>query len=253
MIKGILFDKDGTLIDFFSLWQPAIIPVLNQLIKDYHLYPSDIYLEQLSDAIGFHNGEVDPEGASAWKPYQLIAEDLGEIIEKEVKDLDYNLLTQRLQDYFTDAVHVSMSDIPTFTDTRKLFDKLKRMDIAIGIVTTDTFLSTWKTMEDLGLDHFISFVGTSDNSRPIKPNPELLYQAARLWGCDSSEIIVVGDTPNDMRFANNGRAIGVGVTSGTGNLFSLAEYTSYVIPTVAELVPLLEEINQMNEDPRVNY
>lgn len=247
MIKGILFDKDGTLIDFLSLWQPAILPVLNRLMTDYHLYPKYRYRKQLAEVIGFHNGDIDPEGAIVWKPYQLMAEDLGGVIEKEVADLDYNLLRQRLQDYFTDAVHNSMTDVATFTDTRKLFETLKAMDIAIGIVTRDTFLSTWKTMEELGLAHFISFIGTSDNSRPIKPNPELIFQAARLWRCDSTEIMVVGDTPNDMRFANNGRAIGVGVTSGIGNPTSLAEYTSYVIPSVAELVPLVEEINRMDD------
>ncbi|MDT2749987.1 hypothetical protein P7H30_09665 [Streptococcus parauberis] len=92
MIKGILFDKDGTLIDFLSLWQPAILPVLNRLMTDYHLYPKYRYRKQLAEVIGFHNGDIDPEGAIAWKPYQLMAEDLGGVIEKEVADLDYNLL-----------------------------------------------------------------------------------------------------------------------------------------------------------------
>ena len=34
MIKGILFDKDGTLIDFFSLWLGAAKAVVIQFFAD---------------------------------------------------------------------------------------------------------------------------------------------------------------------------------------------------------------------------
>lgn len=243
MIKGILFDKDGTLIDFFKLWQPAIEPVLRRIMDDYDLLPYAYYQPKLEKAIGYENGKIDPEGAIAWKPYQLIAEDLGEIIKEKHESIDYQLLIHRLQDYFTEAVASFQGNIPTFTDMVSLFTTLKEQDIAIGIVTTDTFLSTWQCMEELGLDHFISFIGTSDNSRPIKPDGALVEQAASLWGCQPSEIVVVGDTPNDMRFAKNGKAVAIGVTSGTADAESLSLYTSYVIPSVAELLPLIEQIN----------
>ncbi|GAB6707895.1 HAD family hydrolase [Streptococcus uberis] len=242
MIKGILFDKDGTIIDFFKLWQPAVAPVLNRLIDDYQLYPKSLYFPKLERAIGILDGQIDPEGAIAWKPYQLIAENLGQVIQEVQVDLDYQLLTHRLQDYFAEAVAAFKGEIPTFTDMISLFSTLKEEDIAIGVVTTDTFLSTWDTMRELGLDHFISFVGTCDNSRPIKPDGELVNQAAKLWGCQADEIVVVGDTPNDMRFAKNGKAVAVGVTSGAATEESLSHYTAYIIPSVADLLPLLEKL-----------
>jgi len=34
MIKGILFDKDGTLIDFFSLWLGAANTVVKHLLQE---------------------------------------------------------------------------------------------------------------------------------------------------------------------------------------------------------------------------
>ena len=37
MIKGILFDKDGTLIDFFSLWLGAAKAVVIQFLKENEL------------------------------------------------------------------------------------------------------------------------------------------------------------------------------------------------------------------------
>lgn len=126
MIKGILFDKDGTIIDFFKLWQPAVAPVLNRLIDDYQLYPKSLYFPKLERAIGILDGQIDPEGAIAWKPYQLIAEDLGQVIQEVQVDLDYQLLTHRLQDYFAEAVAAFKGEIPTFTDMISLFFNIKR-------------------------------------------------------------------------------------------------------------------------------
>ncbi len=58
--------------------------------------------------------------------------------------------------------------------------------------------------------------------------------------------MVIGDTPNDMRFANNGNAIGVAVTCGTGDKESLSQYTPYIIPSLKELLPLLDEMKEVS-------
>ena len=37
MIKGILFDKDGTLIDFYKVWGAAAGPVMDRFLADFHM------------------------------------------------------------------------------------------------------------------------------------------------------------------------------------------------------------------------
>ena len=58
MIKGILFDKDGTLIDFFSLWMGAAKAVVIQFLKENEL--SEEVKERVFYAMGIENGEIDP-------------------------------------------------------------------------------------------------------------------------------------------------------------------------------------------------
>ena len=49
-IKGILFDKDGTLIDFFKVWEPAIKPVLERLLAQLGLeFDREEFLKQLQE------------------------------------------------------------------------------------------------------------------------------------------------------------------------------------------------------------
>ena len=71
-IKGILFDKDGTLIDFFKVWEPAIKPVLERLLAQLGLEFDREEKECLLKRLGYRNGKIDPEGAIAWKSYRGI-------------------------------------------------------------------------------------------------------------------------------------------------------------------------------------
>ena len=36
-IEGILFDKDGTLIDFYKIWQTATEPVIERIFQTYKI------------------------------------------------------------------------------------------------------------------------------------------------------------------------------------------------------------------------
>lgn len=70
MIKGILFDKDGTLIDFFSLWLGAAKAVVIQFLKENEL--SEEVKERVFYAMGIENGEIDPYGGLRISPIQKL-------------------------------------------------------------------------------------------------------------------------------------------------------------------------------------
>ena len=58
MIKGILFDKDGTLIDF-SLWRNAGINVIETILKEYNIEDGKLNID-LQRAIGIKEKGVEP-------------------------------------------------------------------------------------------------------------------------------------------------------------------------------------------------
>ena len=70
MIKGILFDKDGTLIDF-SLWRNAGINTIQTILNEYNLNNNKINLE-LQRAIGIKE-KGGAFGALAYKSHEDVA------------------------------------------------------------------------------------------------------------------------------------------------------------------------------------
>ena len=95
MIKGILFDKDGTLIDFFSLWMGAAKAVVIQFLKENEL--SEEVKERVFYAMGIENGEIDPYGGLAYKSYSEIALDITDELSREQIYLDSFLTTAKLE------------------------------------------------------------------------------------------------------------------------------------------------------------
>lgn len=244
MIKGILFDKDGTIIDFFKVWQPAVRPVLINLLSFLDLPPTMDNILPLEEAIGIKNDVLDPEGALAWKPYEQIAADLAVILEKERPNLEIGALQMLLERYFSEHFQ-TITDYPVFTDMVVLFEELRKRKIKIGIVTTDNSDATQHCLSSLAIEKYVSYCATADSGHPIKPSERLFRDVLREWQLTCEEVAVVGDTPNDMRFALNGGGVPIGVLSGVGTYKSLSHYTYTIIPSLAEL---LEFIDRRNEE-----
>lgn len=262
-IAGVLFDKDGTLIDFERVWGKAATPVVRQLLIDGGVKDNEENINTILECLGVHDGKINPDGPLAWMPYPKIAShllptltDLGwnfkscVINMKKDKTKDSLEKTAKLADRLAVLLENQIFDenniIETTGDLLTVMEFLKSCDINVGIVTTDVYDATIKTLQRLDILQYFSFFAADkmpiSMSMPHKPDGRIIKQAADYWGCNASQILVVGDTPNDMRFANNGNAIAVGVLSGTGDKRSLEPLAYKVIDSVDELPRLIHDI-----------
>lgn len=234
-IKGILFDKDGTLIDFFKVWEPAIQPALRTMLNGIGITDSPDLVNILMERLGCSNGHIDPEGAIAWKSYAGIACDVRKILDNENVSATADVIRRLLVSSFFTEVVEKRTSYPTFTDLPELVELLEKEGIRIGLATTDTYSSSRHCLDCLHISDAISFWGTADGELPEKPDGRLIRLAAEHWGIRPDQIAVVGDTPNDMRFAKNGGAVGIGVLSGTGSLQDLSGCAEYILSSVDQL------------------
>ena len=80
-ISGIIFDKDGTLLDFNEFWIPAAQCVIRRILSDYKIPVTDIHTEKALNSIGIIQKHVLPDGSFAWKTFLDMAIDMKPALE----------------------------------------------------------------------------------------------------------------------------------------------------------------------------
>lgn len=241
-IRGILFDKDGTLIDFYSVWLTAAERVIPEFLAVNGLPDDKQTVTAVMEAIGVKDGQVDPKGALAYKSYLEIAADVHNALAEEGVDirLTDEEISAQLITLFNLAVTDKNQEYHTFTDLKLLFGELKREDIHIGLATADTYDSARKCMKRLGVLEYLDYLGADNGRLRPKPETDMLEQFAQKFNIPQTQIAVVGDTENDIRFARGGNAVAIGVLSGVSTEKELKE-ADYLIDSVDELLPLLRQ------------
>ena len=215
MIKGILFDKDGTLIDFFSLWLGAAKAVVIQFLKENEL--SEEVKERVFYAMGIENGEIDPYGGLAYKSYSEIALDITDELSREQIYLDSRKVRMQLERLFAEYVTESQAQYVETADIKAVLDSLEVLEK-------------------------FDYVGADDGVLRPKPEADMFLEFQKKFGLKPQEIAVVGDTYNDIRFARENGGVAIGVLSGVSQEADFCGEADYILNSVGELPQLLEQI-----------
>ena len=123
-IAGILFDKDGPLLDFNEFWVPAAQRVIRRIFSDYRISDTSIHAEKALHSIGIVENKVLPDGSFAWKPYRDIADDLKPALESMEAGLyvDAEDLTNKLVRYFEEESLAGNDNIKGTADLPVILD-----------------------------------------------------------------------------------------------------------------------------------
>ena len=228
--QAIIFDKDGTLIDFDAMWGGWVIYLAEQL----HALSGLPVREPLCLAMGFDdaNKKVLALGKLAASPmlqlYQLtvdVMQSLGLSTEQAEKVVEEGWC-------IPDPVMLAKP----FTDTRDLFSKLHEQNIKIGIATTDDRLPTQAMIEAFDIEEYLSTMVCADDGIPAKPAPDMVLVICERMNIHPSKVIVVGDTTADLKMGRSaGAGLVVGVLSGVSNIHDLMPYADMIIDSVEEL------------------
>ena len=223
MIKAVLFDKDGTLLEFSDLWIDSVIGFL----KEKDLTEED--RRSLYKKVGINeNNKVEENSILSSET----ARDLAEIFSEFIKE-DEEKIYKELDNYLLDFLKNSKSEIKENCDLKKLFEYLKSKNIIIGIFTSDNYRQAKFSMEYLKVDSFIDFYAAADLYKK-KPDTEGLEIFKEKYNLRDKEIMIVGDSKVDMIFGKD--TIKVGVLCGTGSKEMLEEYTENIVENPMEVL-----------------
>lgn len=238
-IKGVLFDKDGTLLEFHQMWLTVSQRVVGVLLERYPAH-AITGAESLLVAIGVYGDRIDNRGLLASNP----VEDTALIwFEMLMPDCSMTAFIDEVKALFNQTVMENPGLIKVLPGIEAVLITLKQHGFKLGIATADSKAATLYSLEQTGLLEFFDFIGYSDGDIEPKPAPDLMEAFCRKCGLMARQVVMFGDTVSDMVFGQNAGATSVGVLTGTATEAELAPHALMVLASVADFTPgLLDRI-----------
>lgn len=219
VIKAIVFDFDGLIIDTETPWYLAYKEVFKR-------YEVDLTMEIWGACIGTTFDAFDPHDYLREQSGQPVTED--EIIAETRAIFNELMAEQGLRagvlDYLTEA---------------------KSLGLGVGLATSSN--RKWIDMyfEKLGIGQFFDTVHTADDVERVKPDPELYLKAMQSLGVKGNETIVFEDSLNGLKAAKAAGAYCVIVPNSVTSFMDFEHY-DLRLPSMADmsLVELVERVGR---------
>jgi phosphoglycolate phosphatase-like HAD superfamily hydrolase len=210
-IDLVVFDKDGTLLDFHAMWGRWARHLGNRLeTAARRPVAPDVFA-----AIGFDpsTGRVAGGGPLAIGTMAGIKEVVAAVLRRWCPSVAAARSATEAAWFVPDpaALAVPLADLPA------LFARLHRDGRRIAIVTTDDRAPTDASLRALGVRASIGAMVCGDDGFAMKPAPEPVFAVCQAMGTTPERVAVVGDSPADiaMGIAAGVRLV-IGVRSGVG-------------------------------------
>jgi phosphoglycolate phosphatase len=230
-IKGILFDKDGTLLDYDASWLPV-----NRKLADIAAEGDAALADRLLSACGMDpvTGHVVPDSLLAAGNTRQISEGLVAAGSR----LDIDDLTRQLDALFSGAAEFA---VPV-TDLGAFFRRMKARGYRLGVASSDNQTSIRETARRFGFADCLDYVAGYDSGFGVKPEPGMVLGFCAATGLLPHQVAMVGDNNHDLHMGRNaGVGLNIGVLTGTGSRDSLGKAADYCLADITELEQLLPE------------
>ena len=231
-IKGIIFDKDGTLFDIqrsWSEWAKVFVKKFsNQHNLDKLTLAKAINFDLASDKFVresiFVHGSVD-------EVVEAIFQKFPQVMKKKIHE--------GLFEGSGDAKQVPLTNLHT------LFTNLGT--ITFGLVTNDSETNAIRHLEQHNLTQYFDMIIGYDSGYGSKPEPGQLEAFLRKTNLLSQEVLMIGDSTYDLVAANKINMPCLGVLSGTANKKDLSrlgtpipkddtQKSAYIHKTIAKFI-----------------
>jgi phosphoglycolate phosphatase-like HAD superfamily hydrolase len=229
----VIFDKDGTLIDFDAMWSGWV----TDLARDLEAELARPIETSLYGAIGF-----DPSTGRAIAGGPLAAMPMGRL-----RRLTVNVVSAAGREPSDAEAIVGRAWRPPdpvalahpLADLPALFSALRRRGTRIAVATSDDRAPTEATLQALGvlgIAPLIDALVCADDGLPIKPEPAMILHLCELLEVEPRSAAMVGDAPADLEMAGAaGVGLRIGVLSGVGRRLDLEPLADVIVASIASL------------------
>jgi phosphoglycolate phosphatase-like HAD superfamily hydrolase len=222
MDRLILFDVDFTLMNIPELGEKIFPPAFAEVYG-----VNDCYLR---------TGEI--VGLTDWGIIIMFMESTGmdrKEIEKKLPDA-----MRSVTKFFNVNVEKDLRQF-VLPGVRELLASLKKEGMNLGLLTGNIEEVAWEKMRRAGLDGIFSFGGFGGYAEKREDLPPIAKEMAeRKFGkkFPMREMVIIGDTPNDIKCAKANGAKSIGVCTGPFSEKQLKDAgADLVVASLRELTP----------------
>jgi putative hydrolase of the HAD superfamily len=173
LIKAIVFDFDGLIIDTETVWYECF----NETLSAYGIpFPLDVF----GRCIGTGDNEL-------------------KLYIEQAAGTAYNYETIRAE--AAQLHQVKIASVAAREGVRDFLEEAKRLGLRIGLASSSN--RTWieRFLHELNLHDFFEIIMTSDDVKNIKPHPELYLRAIEALGVEPDEALAFEDSVNGAKAA----------------------------------------------------
>lgn len=221
-IKGLLFDKDGTLLDFHATWGGWIAQTLGSLSKGDSGLAS-----KLAEVWGFDfiSHEFAPRSiVIAGTPEEMVQAIVPFLPEWDAISLNEHLLLETADLPMVEAVSL-----------KPLMTQFASNGLKIGLSTNDGEAPARSHLKTIGIAGFFDFIAGSDSGYGGKPQPGMQHAFCKHVGLAPDNVAMVGDSTHDLIAGNAAGMHTIGVLTGPAGREELEDHADVVLSDIGEI------------------
>ena len=195
-ITLVLFDLDGTLVDS---------------------------LDDLTDAVnhmlaGFGRQHLEPAQVR-----QLVGKGARNLVQRALATDSSEEISRGLATFTEfNALHIADKS-RLYPGARELLQQLAADGIRMAVISNKQEVLSRQILKELAIDDFFDSIAGGDTFPEMKPSPLPLRSVIEGFGCKTAEVVMVGDSINDIQAGNQAGITTIGCTWGYGNRDELRE------------------------------
>lgn len=225
-IKGLLFDKDGTLFDFAATWEPWAEAFLLRACDGDRSFAT-----RVGQDIGFDLAarRFAPDSiAIAGTPQQVV-------------DALAPHFPNWLPSVLLEMINAEASRAPqrAAVPLRPLLQRLRNQGLRLGVATNDAEHPARAHLMAAGVIDMFDFIAGFDSGHGGKPSPGQLHAFASHVDLPASAIAMIGDSVHDLEAGRAAGMVRVAVLTGPAAEEELAPHADLVLPDIGYLLDYL--------------